>query len=399
MLSPIPEVRCLGVIFDSPLSFKPHIQALSTSCRLQLKNISRIRPFLNRQSTKMLVHALIISLHDYCSILFCGLPANTHAPLQVEDVFEDMKDVRGHVNFIKSLLHHLDDHIGHLQDLSGFTLDSIKTLTAQKAMESKRSHSMMSCDLSLSKQTTDDGLGQSTAWKKSKSSQILARSFSQSGIEKFTKTSNSLQRINGSDFAPVHNALFYLSDHLPEFQHGASDDNNIDYGKQKSLKSRSHVTIANFESKPNRVSEVINVSTTVQSKKSPLPKSPDSSSSALIDKTFKEEGFVNCAFTDDDGKVIYENNSGDEGPYSILSSELESATTEQPLPVASPNGDKCDTIVKKCKGQHSSNNKITGVFQKLWKQSKSPGIKAPAAKQDFSDIEVILVFITDIFFK
>ncbi|XP_077119787.1 transient receptor potential cation channel subfamily M member 7-like [Ranitomeya variabilis] len=306
---------------------------------------------------------------------------------RVEDVFEDMKDVRGHVNFIKSLLHHLDDHIGHLQDLSGFTLDSIKTLTAQKAMESKRSHSMMSCDLSLSKQTTDDGLGQSTAWNKSKSSQILAHSFSQSGIEKFTKTSNSLQRVNGSDFAPVHKALFYFSDHLPEFQLGASDDDNIDYGKQKSLKSRSHVTIANFESKPKRVSEVINLSTTVQSKKSPLPKSPDSSSLALIDKTFKEEGFVNCTFTDDDGKVIYENNSGDEGPYSILSSELESDTTEQPLPVASPNGVKCDTIVKKYKDQHSSNNKITGVFQKLWKQSKSPGIKAPAAKKEFSVIE------------
>ncbi|XP_073509205.1 transient receptor potential cation channel subfamily M member 7-like isoform X1 [Phyllobates terribilis] len=292
---------------------------------------------------------------------------------RVEDVFEDMKDVRGHVNFIKSLLHHLDDHIGHLQDLSGLTLDSIKTLTAQKAMESKWSHSMMSCDLSLSKQTTDDGLGQSTAWKTSKSSQIWARSFSQPGTEKFTKTSNSLQKINRSDFAPVHKASFYLSDHLPEFQHGAYYDNNIDNGKQKSLKSRSHVTLATFESKPKRVPEVINVSTTVQSKKSPLPKSPDSSSSALIGKTFKEEGFVNCAFTDDDGKAIYENNSGDGGPYSKLSSELEAETTEQPLPVLSPNGDNRETIAKKCKDQHSNNNKITGVFQKLWKQSKSPG--------------------------
>ncbi|CAJ0928316.1 unnamed protein product [Ranitomeya imitator] len=82
MLSPIHKVRCLGVTFDSALSFKPHIQALSTSCRLQLKNISRIRPYLNPQSTKMLVHALIISRLDYCNILFCGLPANTLAPLQ-----------------------------------------------------------------------------------------------------------------------------------------------------------------------------------------------------------------------------------------------------------------------------------------------------------------------------
>ncbi|CAJ0966017.1 unnamed protein product [Ranitomeya imitator] len=46
-LSPVPEVRCLGVTIDSALSLKPHIQAPSASCHLQLKNISRIRPFLN----------------------------------------------------------------------------------------------------------------------------------------------------------------------------------------------------------------------------------------------------------------------------------------------------------------------------------------------------------------
>ncbi|CAJ0962950.1 unnamed protein product [Ranitomeya imitator] len=81
-LSPVPKIRCLGVTLDSALSFKPHIQALATSCRLQLKNISRIRPFLNPHSTKMLMHALIISRLDYCNILLCGLPSNTLTPPQ-----------------------------------------------------------------------------------------------------------------------------------------------------------------------------------------------------------------------------------------------------------------------------------------------------------------------------
>ncbi|CAJ0923594.1 unnamed protein product [Ranitomeya imitator] len=81
-LSPVPQARCLGVILDTDLSFKPHIQTLSTSCRLQLKNISRIRTFLNQESAKTLVHALIISRLDYCNLLLCGLPSNTLAPLQ-----------------------------------------------------------------------------------------------------------------------------------------------------------------------------------------------------------------------------------------------------------------------------------------------------------------------------
>ncbi|CAJ0933446.1 unnamed protein product [Ranitomeya imitator] len=82
-LSPVPHVRCLGVILDSALSFKPHIQALASSCRLKLKNISWIRAFLDRDTAKKtLVHALIISRLDYCNLLLSGLPSSTLAPLQ-----------------------------------------------------------------------------------------------------------------------------------------------------------------------------------------------------------------------------------------------------------------------------------------------------------------------------
>ncbi|XP_075715558.1 transient receptor potential cation channel subfamily M member 7-like [Rhinoderma darwinii] len=306
---------------------------------------------------------------------------------RVEDMFGDMKDVRDHVNSIKSLLDHLDDHIGHLQDLSGLTLDSIKTLTAQKAMESNRSHSIMSCDLSLSKQTTDDGLGQSTTWQKSRSSQIWARSVSQPGLEKYNKTSISLQRINGSEFGPIHNTLLYLSDQLPEFQHGGvCEEKNLDYVKHKSLKSRPHVTHetstqnSSPESKQLQVPEVLNVSTIVQSKKSPIQVIPtclESASSSLLGKVYKEEGFVNCAFTDDDNKALYENDPENGDQYFKSSSELKDKEAEQPSLDKSPNV----VILKNGKDRHSNNNKLTGVFYKLWKQSKSPGIKAPAEKQ------------------
>uniref|UniRef100_A0A8C5MVY3 Reverse transcriptase domain-containing protein n=1 Tax=Leptobrachium leishanense TaxID=445787 RepID=A0A8C5MVY3_9ANUR len=81
-ISPSNQVRCLGVILDSALSFIPHIKSLSSSCRYQLRNISRIRPFLTAVTTKQLIHALVISRLDYCNNLLSGLPLSRLSPLQ-----------------------------------------------------------------------------------------------------------------------------------------------------------------------------------------------------------------------------------------------------------------------------------------------------------------------------
>uniref|UniRef100_A0A8C3AAZ6 non-specific serine/threonine protein kinase n=1 Tax=Cyclopterus lumpus TaxID=8103 RepID=A0A8C3AAZ6_CYCLU len=45
-----------------------------------------------------------------------------------------LKEVGNKVNFIKRSLHTLDSQIGHLQDLSALTVDTLKTLTAQRAI-------------------------------------------------------------------------------------------------------------------------------------------------------------------------------------------------------------------------------------------------------------------------
>uniref|UniRef100_A0A8C5LNM3 Reverse transcriptase domain-containing protein n=1 Tax=Leptobrachium leishanense TaxID=445787 RepID=A0A8C5LNM3_9ANUR len=81
-ISPSNQVRCLGVTLDSALSFIPHIKSLSSSCRYQLRNISRIRPFLTTVTTKQLIHALVISRLDYCNNLLSGLPLSHLSPLQ-----------------------------------------------------------------------------------------------------------------------------------------------------------------------------------------------------------------------------------------------------------------------------------------------------------------------------
>uniref|UniRef100_A0A8C5LKD6 Reverse transcriptase domain-containing protein n=1 Tax=Leptobrachium leishanense TaxID=445787 RepID=A0A8C5LKD6_9ANUR len=81
-ISPSNQVRCLGVTLDSALSFIPHIKSLSSSCRYQLRNISRIWPFLTAVTTKQLIHALVISRLDYCNNLLSGLPLSRLSPLQ-----------------------------------------------------------------------------------------------------------------------------------------------------------------------------------------------------------------------------------------------------------------------------------------------------------------------------
>lgn len=62
-----------------------------------------------------------------------------------------LKEVGNKVNFIKRSLHTLDSQIGHLQDLSALTVDTLKTLAAQRASEASKVHTQITRELSLSK--------------------------------------------------------------------------------------------------------------------------------------------------------------------------------------------------------------------------------------------------------
>ena len=51
-----------------------HISKLCGVAFYHLHNIKRIRKYLSRESTEMLVHAFITSRVDYCNSLLYGLP-------------------------------------------------------------------------------------------------------------------------------------------------------------------------------------------------------------------------------------------------------------------------------------------------------------------------------------
>ena len=52
----------------------PHVTAVCKSAFFHLRNISKIRKFLNTETTKSLVHAFITSKVDYCNSLLYGVP-------------------------------------------------------------------------------------------------------------------------------------------------------------------------------------------------------------------------------------------------------------------------------------------------------------------------------------
>ena len=69
---PVTVARNLGSWFDEQLTMSTHISKLCGVAFYHLHNIKRIRKYLSRESTEMLVHAFITSLVDYCNSLLNG---------------------------------------------------------------------------------------------------------------------------------------------------------------------------------------------------------------------------------------------------------------------------------------------------------------------------------------
>ena len=76
------SVRNLGVYFDSDLSMKTHVIKVCQSAHYHLRNIGKVRKLLNTNTSKILIHSLVISRIDYCNSLLLGLPNITIQRLQ-----------------------------------------------------------------------------------------------------------------------------------------------------------------------------------------------------------------------------------------------------------------------------------------------------------------------------
>ena len=72
----------LGVLLDSVLSFDLQVQKVVSTCFHTIRQLSRIKYFLNTEQLQQLVCSLVLSKIDYCNILYYGLKAETISKLQ-----------------------------------------------------------------------------------------------------------------------------------------------------------------------------------------------------------------------------------------------------------------------------------------------------------------------------
>ena len=81
-ITPSSQTRNLGVIFDSTMTLKPHISNIVRISSFHIRNISRIRKYLNQSAAEQIIHAFVTSRLDNGNALFYGLPQNQMSRLQ-----------------------------------------------------------------------------------------------------------------------------------------------------------------------------------------------------------------------------------------------------------------------------------------------------------------------------
>ena len=71
------HVRNLGVIIDSIFNMDNHITSVCQSCYFHLRNIGKIRRYLNSDTCAQIIHSFVTSKLDYCNSLLYNLPQNS----------------------------------------------------------------------------------------------------------------------------------------------------------------------------------------------------------------------------------------------------------------------------------------------------------------------------------
>ena len=73
-VQPSSTVRDVGAMLDSTLTMNSHINSISKSCFLQIRNLSKIRYYLTEDAAKTLTHAFISSRLDNMNALLYNIP-------------------------------------------------------------------------------------------------------------------------------------------------------------------------------------------------------------------------------------------------------------------------------------------------------------------------------------
>lgn len=79
----VSTVKNLGFHLDSSLEFAHQVRKLKSSCFHKLRNIGKMKPFLEIKQMQQLVQAVVLSSLDYCNALYFGCNTSVIKQLQV----------------------------------------------------------------------------------------------------------------------------------------------------------------------------------------------------------------------------------------------------------------------------------------------------------------------------
>jgi len=82
-IAPSTSARYLGVTIDRYISMDTHITNLCRNSFMQLRNIAKLRPCIDKESLECIIHGFVTSRLDYCNSLLCGLPSTSLHRLQL----------------------------------------------------------------------------------------------------------------------------------------------------------------------------------------------------------------------------------------------------------------------------------------------------------------------------
>ena len=81
-ISPAPNVKNLGAVFDQNLNMVDQVTTICRSLNHQLRHIGKIRKYLSQEAASTLIHALVTSRLDNNNALLANIPDNQICRLQ-----------------------------------------------------------------------------------------------------------------------------------------------------------------------------------------------------------------------------------------------------------------------------------------------------------------------------
>jgi len=81
-LPTVNQLKSLGVIVDSQLTFKAHVNAVAKACNYLIWSFRHIQHILTKDIAHTLARSIVMSKLDYCTAILHGSPKSSTAVLQ-----------------------------------------------------------------------------------------------------------------------------------------------------------------------------------------------------------------------------------------------------------------------------------------------------------------------------